>query len=66
MYSDEKIYVQKLHPINITNHISIFSIIYSSPNSDRFTKAFQTESTPTIDGDVLNDPAWELIPAYVT
>ena len=39
------------------------SIIYSSPNSDRLTKAYQAGSTPIIDGDVLNDPAWTSIPA---
>jgi hypothetical protein len=39
------------------------SIIYSSPDSDRLTKAYQAGSTPIIDGDILNDPAWASIPA---
>jgi len=57
----------KKYPQSISLIIFLFSsIIYSSPNSDRFTKAYQAESTPIIDGDVLNDPAWELIPAITT
>ena len=57
----------KKYPQSISLIIFLFSsIIYSSPNSDRFTKAYQAESTPIIDGDVLNDPAWESIPAITT
>ena len=36
------------------------------PNSDMFTNAFQAKSNPKMDGDVLNDPAWESIPAITT
>ena len=36
------------------------------PNSDMFTTAFQAKSNPKMDGDVLNDPAWESIPAITT
>ena len=57
----------KKYPQSISLIIFLFSsIIYSSPNSDRFTKAYQAESAPIIDGDVLNDPAWESIPAITT
>ena len=35
-------------------------------NSDMFTNAFQAKSNPKMDGDVLNDPAWESIPAITT
>ena len=60
-------YMCKKYPQSISLIIFLFSsIIYSSPNSDRFTKAYQAESTPIIDGDVLNDPAWESIPAITT
>ena len=62
-----KKYMCKKYPQSISLIIFLFSsIIYSSPNSDRFTKAYQAESTPIIDGDVLNDPAWESIPAITT
>jgi len=57
----------KKYPQSISLIIFLFSsIIYCSPNSDRFTKAYQAESAPIIDGDVLNDPAWESIPAITT
>ena len=62
-----KKYMCKKYPQSISLIIFLFSsIIYSSPNSDRFTKAYQAESAPIIDGDVLNDPAWESIPAITT
>ena len=60
-------YMCKKYPQSISLIIFLFSsIIYSSPNSDRFTKAYQAESALIIDGDVLNDPAWESIPAITT
>ena len=62
-----KKYMCKKYPQSISLIIFLFSsIIYSFPNSDRFTKAYQAESAPIIDGDVLNDPAWESIPAITT
>ena len=59
-----KKYICKKFPESISLIIFLFSsIIYSSSNTDRFTKAYQAESTPIIDGDILNDPAWASIPA---
>ena len=62
-----KKYICIKFPQSISLIIFLFSsIIYSSSNSDRFTKAYQAESTPIIDGDILNDPAWVSIPAIKT
>ncbi len=47
--------------------IFLFSFLMGGPpNSDMFTTAFQAKSNPKMDGDVLNDPAWESIPAITT
>ncbi len=47
-------------------YVSVF--LYSfcfSQNPDYVTNAVKAHSDPVIDGDVLNDPAWERVPIIV-
>ena len=54
---------------NLTKwYVALFLLnsVCFSQNPDYFTNAVKAQSDPVIDGDVLNDPAWEKIPTTET